>query len=139
MTKADRTGQLSIEQENAIDLLIQGKPDKEVAAAVGVARQTVTTWRNHNADFAAELNIRRREIWGSQEDRLRQLVAKAVTVLAEDLENEDQRLRQRAAVHILRAAGLYGTRLFPDGAISGTGVQAEWNRQTRFDTLDSHF
>ena len=81
MTKADRTGQLSIEQENAIDLLIQGKPDKEVAAAVGVARQTVTTWRNHNADFAAELNIRRREIWGSQEDRLRQLVAKAVTVL----------------------------------------------------------
>ena len=33
----DAASRLSIEQQNAIDLLIQGKPDHEVAAAVAQA------------------------------------------------------------------------------------------------------
>lgn len=44
MAKSDKNGQLNIEQENAIDLLIQGKSDREVAEAIGVARQTVNQW-----------------------------------------------------------------------------------------------
>ena len=77
MAKVDKCRQLSIEQENAIDLLLQGKSDREVAEAVGVSRQTVTEWRNGNALFAAELNRRRREVWGGQTERLRQLIAQA--------------------------------------------------------------
>ncbi len=46
MAKSDKNGQLNIEPENAIDLLIQGKSDREVAEAIGVARQTVNQWRN---------------------------------------------------------------------------------------------
>lgn len=36
---------LSVKQENAIDMLVTGGTDSEVAAAVGVHRVTVTRWR----------------------------------------------------------------------------------------------
>jgi transposase len=127
MAKADKTRQLTIEQQNAIDLLLQGKSDREVAEAVGVSRQTVTEWRNRNAPFVAELNRRRQEVWGSQTERLRQLVAQAVSVLEEDLQqNQDRRLRQAAAVHVLRAVGLYGCDLKPKGATEPEDIEAEW-------------
>tara|TARA_Y100000310_G_C20063295_1_gene525981 strand:- start:93 stop:536 length:444 start_codon:yes stop_codon:yes gene_type:complete len=115
MAKRDKNRQLSVEQENAIDLLLQGRRDREVAEAVGVARQTVTGWRNDHALFITTLNGRRREVWGSQVDRLRQIVGQAVDVLNEDLGCEDLRLRQSAAIHVLRCVGLYGVNLEPTG------------------------
>ncbi|NMB13518.1 MAG: hypothetical protein GX977_14670 [Firmicutes bacterium] len=129
MTKPDKSGQLTIQQENAIGLLMQGQNDRETAEAVGVARQTVTTWRNENPDFIAELNRQRQEVWSANLDQLRQLVGKAVTVLAEDLEGEDKALRQRAAVHTLRAVGLYGADLSPGGATDSEAVELEQKRQ----------
>ncbi|NSW83138.1 MAG: helix-turn-helix domain-containing protein [Syntrophothermus sp.] len=127
MAKVDKSRQLTIEQENAIDLLLQGKSDREVAEAVGVSRQTVTEWRNRDALFVAELNRRRQEVWGGQTERLRQLVAQAVNVLEEDLQqNQDRKLRQAAAVHILRAVGLYGVNLAPKGATDPEDIEAEW-------------
>ena len=38
--------------------------DRVVAEKIGVARETVSRWRNDNPYFAAELNRRRKEIWG---------------------------------------------------------------------------
>ena len=55
---------LSVEQLNAIDILVQGKTDQETAQSVGVVRETVTRWRNDNLYFAAELNKQRKLIWG---------------------------------------------------------------------------
>jgi len=136
VAKADKTRQLTIEQQNAIDLLLQGKSDREVAEAVGVARQTVTEWRNRNALFVAELNRRRQEVWGSQTERLRQLVIQAVNVLEEDLQqNQDRRLRQAAAVHILRAVGLYGCDLEPRGAVDPEDIEAKWQRDEALKQL----
>ena len=106
--KPDRS-RLSVEQENAIDLLIQGKTDRETAEAVGVTRQTVCEWRLKNTLFREALNLRRRELWDGQTERLRGLVSKAVDVLEGGLEAEDPRLQQSAAVHILKAVSLYGT------------------------------
>jgi len=60
----DKTRQLSIKQQNAIDLLIQGKSDRKTAEAIGVSRQTVTNWRNNNPVFIAELNKQRKAVWG---------------------------------------------------------------------------
>jgi hypothetical protein len=45
---------------------------------VGVARETVTRWRNDNPHFAAQLNRQRRLIWSDSHDRLRALASKAV-------------------------------------------------------------
>lgn len=130
MAEADKTGQLNVKQKNAIDLLLQGQNDREVAEAVGVSRQTVTEWRNGNAVFAAELNRRRQEVWGGQQERLRGLVAKAVDVLEEQLDNEHgfvpDRVRQSAAVHILKRVGLYGSKLEPRGYTDPEMVEAVW-------------
>ena len=124
MAKSDKSQQLNIEQENAIDLLIQGKSDREVAESVNVSRQTVTQWRNHDAPFVAALNARRHEVWGTQTERLRTLVEQAVGVLESDLNSEDMRLRQTAAVHILKVVGLCGLDLGPTGNTSAEGVES---------------
>ena len=99
---------MSVEQMNAIDLLALGKTDQETAAAVGVTRQTVNKWRNHDTRFEDSLNERRRELWSGNADALRAMVSRALEVLTEDMKADDLRLRQAAAVQILRAAGMYG-------------------------------
>jgi hypothetical protein len=122
---------------NAIDLLVQGKTDGDTADAVGVARETVCRWRNNDADFVAELNRRREDVWGSQSERLRNSVKKAVDVLLENLDDEDPKLRQQAAVHILKCVGLYGGKLEPKGPTEAEKVEAKWRRDAAFDDLDA--
>jgi len=46
---------LSIEQRNAIALLILGKTDQETADMVGVSRETVWSWRREHLVFQSEL------------------------------------------------------------------------------------
>ena len=109
-TEPDATGQqvLSLAQQRAIELLLLGYRDAEVAAAVGVTRQTVCNWRNHNEAFQAELIRRRLELWEAAKEELRGLVEKAIKVFREALSSEDQKLRLGAAVHVLKCVGLYG-------------------------------
>lgn len=109
LTKPDITGRaLTIDQQNAVDLLIVGESDQATAEAVGVTRQTVNGWRNGNPWFQAELNRRRQELWGVTVDQLRALLPRAVAVLAEELETGEA--RARVAVDILRLAGLDRTK-----------------------------
>jgi len=105
---------LSVHQEIAIDLLILGLTDQHVAQAVNVRRETVCNWRNHNPAFSAELSRRRQEHWGSHAERLQHIAATALDVLAADLTTTkyypteaDRRIRQAAAVQVLKAAGFY--------------------------------
>ena len=102
---------LSVEQLNAIDVLVQGQTDQETAEVVGVARETVTRWRNADPHFTAELNKQRRLIWGDSHDRLRALAGKAVDVLGVALDEGDSRV----AVDVLKAIGLYGQVQPPSG------------------------
>jgi hypothetical protein len=104
---------LSGRQRRAIELLIQGKTDHETATAVGVTRKTVNNWRNHNPDFQAALKQRRQEQWSLTTEHLRSLSGRAAEVLEKDLKDSDCRVRTAAAVHILRAVGLYGANLDP--------------------------
>lgn len=94
--------ELSVEQLNAIDLLIQGKTDKEVAETVGVHRCTVTSWRLYNPYFQAELNRRRKEVWGAAVDRFRNLLQKALSTVEEALESGDA----KTALEVLKMAGM---------------------------------
>ena len=117
ITKSNESSQmsagtrLSVEQLNAIDVLVQGRTDQETAETVGVARETVTRWRNDNPHFTAELNRQRRLIWGDSHDRLRALAGKAVDVLETSLDEGDSRV----AVEVLKAIGLYGQVQPPSG------------------------
>ena len=63
-TESDRN--LSIQQKNAIDLLIVGQTDGEVAKTIGISRQTINQWKNQDAVFVAEMNRKRKNIWECQ-------------------------------------------------------------------------
>ena len=109
MAKPDKVRQiLSIEQQNAIDMLVLGKSDREVAEAVGVSRQTVCGWRLYHPQFQAELNLRRRAVWGAAVDKLRSLVPKSLEILERELDRADD--PAKIALGILKLAGLDGAR-----------------------------
>jgi hypothetical protein len=76
---------LSSRQRGAIELLAAGKTASQVATQVGVNRKTLYRWRHEDANFVAELDARRREIWSATADRLRALLPKAVDTLAKEL------------------------------------------------------
>lgn len=107
MQERSEAPKLTPEQLNAIDLLIFGKTDREVAEAVGVRRETITKWHK-NPFFSAELSIRREDLWVDAKLRLKSLVHEAVNVLIRGLSSTDEKVAITAAVHVLKTVGLYG-------------------------------
>ena len=106
MTNQDN---LTVMQEKAIQLLMMGGSDQAVADELGIARQTVNNWKHNDAAFAARFNAERQALWSTHREKLRFLVAQAVDVLAEDMAAKlEPKLRQSAAIHVLKAVGLYG-------------------------------
>src|SRR5215510_11125116 len=59
---------LGIEMLNAIDLLVLGYSDAQVAEQVGVTRQTICQWRHDSPQFLSELNRRRQGVWQAAHD-----------------------------------------------------------------------
>jgi len=123
LTKSNKTQhkKLSVKQLNAIDFLVQGLTDREVARKVGVRRETVNQWRNHNLEFQAEFNRQRQNVWGAAKERLRYLVARAVQTLEEEVDNGSL----RAAVETLRIVGLYGKVGAPKGYTSAEALELD--------------
>ena len=99
---------LTVPQRHAIDLLITGKTDLEVAQALGLNRVTVTRWRLYDVLFQAELDRQRHALWSAGADRLRALVPKAIETVERALERarENDELDVRLAFQILKMAGL---------------------------------
>ena len=107
MAERSPSPKLTPEQLNAIDLLIFGKTDKEVAETIGVGRNTISKWYK-NAFFIAELNARREELWKEAKLRLKSLAYEAADVLSNGLHSSDEKVAITSAVHILKTVGLYG-------------------------------
>jgi len=115
MAKQDKTRQLSIEQANAIEHLLQGQSDRAVAEAVGVARQTIWEWRNHDPLFIAELNRQRSEMWTEARERLKSLANHALDVVELHLDSDDPKASLAAAKYILQGTRLLGETDLPKG------------------------
>ena len=135
MTENDKSRQMNQKQLNAIELLLQGRTDGEVADAVGVSRQTVNEWKNHDPNFIAEINLCRKILWESQVERLRGLVAGAVDMLEADLQSSDPKTKRTAAIHILRCVGLYGEKLKPAGETSPESIKHRWEEEKFWDGI----
>jgi hypothetical protein len=95
---------LSVEQDNAIDLLLTGQSDREVAAAVGVTRWAVQGWRTSHPLFMATLAQRREEVFGVAVHRLRSLLGKALENIAGAIEAGDV----KSSFELVKATGLHG-------------------------------
>ena len=94
---------LSIEQQNAIDLLILGKSDKDVAEAIGRDHSTIWEWRTAHPLFCATLERWRAEVWRQPQERLRSLMSKAVENVAGLVESGDY----DASIELLKITGMY--------------------------------
>ena len=103
---------LSPQQDTAVSLLASGKTITDTATAIDVTRQTVSEWLNHHPGFQAALHSRRQELWEGMTDTLRGLLPKALEVLRGELEGATP---LPAAVHVLKACGLYGGIPAPQG------------------------
>lgn len=122
-TKPDKTRQLSQEQQNAIEHLLQGKSDRAVSEAVGVTRQTVWEWRNRDPLFIAELNRQRSEMWKEARERLKTLANRALDVVVSQLDSDDPKASLAAAKYILQGTRLMGdTDLPSSGPMTPVGV-----------------
>lgn len=116
MTKPDKIRQLSQEQMNAIEHLLQGKSDRAAAETVGVSRQTICEWRNHDPLFIAELNRQRSELWSEAHQRLKSMANRALDAVELQLDSGDPKASLAAARFILQ-----GTRLLGDSDLPRSG------------------
>jgi transposase len=93
---------LMAKQERAIALALSGKGDGEIATEIGVARSTVSRWRNHNDDFRAALAGQREALRERTADALQALADKAMRVLDAAMESEHENTRLKAAAIVLK-------------------------------------
>jgi tRNA A37 N6-isopentenylltransferase MiaA len=103
-SQAFRPKPLSIEQENAIDLLLSGKSDREVATLVGVHRMTVQKWRTQHPLFMATLAREREQLFSGANDRLRSMLGQAL----ENIEGAIAAGEVRWSFELVKAVGLHG-------------------------------
>jgi len=99
---------LNERQMIALDLVVSGLPDSEIAKRVGVSRQWVNTWRNHDSEFIYELALRRQAMREMHQDSLNELIAGAIQVVKEALDSPDEKTRFKAAALVLKVSGMQG-------------------------------
>lgn len=93
--KESEPAELTPAQEAVIAALLDGKTQAAAAALAGVVPETVTRWKSKDALFVATWQNRRRQVWDSHAQRLRNLAGKALDVVEQGLDEGD-----------IRAAGL---------------------------------
>ena len=133
MTKQVR--KLTSQQQKSIRLFLSGCNDTEVAAELGVARQTVNNWKNKNQDFAKELDRQQQELNQENQLQLSGLVGQSIQVLRQSLASENERIRLSASIHVLKATGLYGQN---QETASGWAEQSE-TAEADIQTLIAQF
>lgn len=98
--------EVSPRQQRAILALATGATDRKAAEAAGVARETVSRWRNHDPVFRAALDQARAAIWRANVEALEALGTDAVAVLRAALSLWNDQLRVRTAMYIADITGL---------------------------------
>ena len=97
---------LSAKQEMALELVICGMNDGDIAKRAGVSRQTINTWRNHDEHFRMLLAERRLALREQYRGELNGLVSEAIGVMRDAIREGDILTRLWAALTVLRMLGL---------------------------------
>lgn len=91
---------LSLKQHYAIELLLIGKTDAEVAALIGVDSEIVGQWRNQDSEFVVAINALRAAAWEGSVARLKRLMSRALDVIEEAITRDEM-----VAISFLQALG----------------------------------
>ena len=93
-------------QEKAVEYMLAGASDSEIARKLKVTRQTVNYWRNQDFDFIYELQMRRNQLWEGYRDELSDLYKMAVEEVKKSFKSKDPKIRLQVAMQILRLPAL---------------------------------
>ena len=94
--------ELKSKQTSAIDLLAAGKSVSEVAAEIGVSRQTIYNWQAKDGDFQDEFAQKLAELKRAQSKRTAEIVEKAFATIEALLDSEDEKVKLKAATEVLK-------------------------------------
>lgn len=93
---------LTAQQAAALDMLLAGYTVTQTAESLGLARETVSRWRNGDADFLAAYNAALRSAYEASQAKLLDGRTRAIATLAGLLDGEDKGLALKAALALLR-------------------------------------
>lgn len=122
------------QQMKAIDSLVSGTTKTEAAAAAGCDRVTLWRWLTNDANFVAALNDRRNDLYEAGAMRLRNLAGQAIDVLETLLDSDNEGLRLRAAVSILKSVALSDLQQ-PKGETDPEILEKDWERENLFKKM----
>ena len=80
---------LSLKQHYAIELLLVGKTDAEVAALIGVDSEIVGQWQSQDSEFVVAINALRAAAWEGSVARLKSLMSRALDVVEEAITRDE--------------------------------------------------
>ena len=81
---------LRLKQHYAIELLLGGKSDAEIAALIGVDSEIVGQWQTKDAEFIVAINALRAAAWEDSVARLKRLMSRALDVVEEAVTRGDE-------------------------------------------------
>lgn len=97
-----QTHELTPQQIEAVSLLLSGKTITETAAALDVARETVSRWRHTDPDFEAVYNEGLRSVWEAGQVRLEEARGKAIARLVALMDSDEPAVALKAAMALVR-------------------------------------
>ena len=80
---------LSLKQQYAMELLLVGKSDAEVAALIGVDSDVICQWQILDAEFIVAINALRAAAWSGSVARLKRLMSRALDVVEEAVTRDE--------------------------------------------------
>lgn len=92
---------LKTKQIQALDMMLAGRTDGEIAIKVRVTRQTVNYWRNRDEDFRKVLCTERQEVWQAIRNEMSAMYTEALGVVRKYLKSKDPKLQLKAAIQVL--------------------------------------
>ncbi len=90
--KSKQKFELSPKKRIALELILAGQTDAQVGAAIGKGRNTIWSWRKHDAQFIAALNQRRSCLQSESVEQMNALCSQSIQLLEKAVEKGDTEL-----------------------------------------------
>jgi DNA-binding CsgD family transcriptional regulator len=91
-TESKEKFELSPKKRIALELILAGQTDAQVGAAIGKGRNTIWSWRKHDAQFIAALNQRRSLLQSESFEQMNALCSQSIQLLEKAVEKGDTEL-----------------------------------------------
>ncbi len=102
---AERENATKVNQTRAIQLILEGKNNQQIADEIGVSRQTVSFWRNRDEEFQTALNEEIKASQDAKRAKFDTILDAAYESLISLLQSNDPQIRLKAAVEVLKREG----------------------------------